>query len=207
MKTLSEKQDDVSFERLIHQVLDQQYGYCNDFFHPEVVAGLRQQLIHHYQAGAMHPAGVGANFDYQKNAAIRGDVIKWIEPDSDQAFEQIFMEKIQRLIKYLNETCYTSINDFEFHYARYEAGSFYKRHLDQFKSAKGRKFSFVLYLNEDWAPENDGRISLFIDQHRVDSLFPKAGRVLFFRSDQLEHEVHASVDRSRMSIAGWLKNS
>lgn len=88
-----------------------------------------------------------------------------------------FLEKIKQFIHYLNTTCYTQINQFEFHYAYYEAGSFYKRHLDQFKSHRGRKYSLVVYLNEKWQDSDGGNLRLYLDELEADVL-PVGGRAV-----------------------------
>ncbi len=113
------------------------------------------------------------------------------------------MEQVNSLIAYLNVTCYTGINDVEFHYAYYARGSFYKRHLDQFKTDSGRKFSLVTYLNDNWQPEDGGALVLYVDEKPI-TLYPNAGRTVFFKSELVEHEVKPS-NRDRLSIAGWLK--
>lgn len=196
--------DTQSFEILIDGLIHKGVGSCDFFFEPETVQGLRANLLRHFCKGEMQPAGVGKNFDYTKNAAIRGDLIRWLDKSSSDPFESLFLDKVSQFIKHMNATCYTGINDFEFHYALYDVGSFYKRHLDQFRSDKGRLFSFVLYLNEDWADKDGGNISLYLEAGEM-TLLPVEGRVVFFKSDQIEHEVHPSMSRPRLSIAGWLK--
>ncbi len=196
--------DTQNFEILIDGLINRGVGSCDFFFEPETVRGLRANLLRHFCKGEMRPAGVGKNFDYTKNAAIRGDLIRWVDKSCSDPFESLFINKVQQFIAHMNATCYTGINDFEFHYALYETGSFYKRHLDQFRSDKGRLFSFVLYLNEDWAESDGGSISLYLEEGEM-TLLPDEGRVVFFKSDQTEHEVHPSMNRPRLSIAGWLK--
>jgi len=78
--------------------------------------------------------------------------------------------------------------------------------LDQFKSEKGRKFSIVLYLNHDWKAEDGGTLSLYPTKGDQREISPLEGRIVFFRSDEMEHEVYPSFTRERNSIAGWLKN-
>lgn len=192
------------FELLINGLIDNEYGSVDSFFKQETITGLRNTLLKHFCKGAMHPAGIGRNFDYQKNLTVRGDLIKWLSPNSGNVYEQLFFEKISQFTAHLNQTCYTGINDFEFHYALYDVGSFYKKHLDQFKSDKGRKFSFILYLNEDWEKEEGGNLTLYL-KDKCSSIYPIENRIVFFASDKLEHEVHPSFKRPRMSIAGWLK--
>ncbi|GAA4829181.1 2OG-Fe(II) oxygenase [Algivirga pacifica] len=199
--------EEALFEELIQGMVSQKFGVCDTFLDPSLTEGLRNNLLSYLGDGKMKPAGIGQNFDYQKNAEVRGDVIKWIENDSNDPFERQFLDKVERFIQYLNSTCYTSINAYEFHYAYYEQGSFYQRHLDQFKSDKGRKFSLVTYLNEDWQPENGGKLSLYLEGEKEIEVYPIGGRSACFKADELEHEVHVSPDRYRLSIAGWLKNS
>lgn len=44
-----------------------------------------------------------------------------------------------------------------------------------------------------------------IDKEQI-NISPLGGQMVFFRSDLMEHEVHASSTRERRSIATWLKN-
>lgn len=199
-------EDEIQFEQLISGLIDQNYGVCDQFLSVELLQGLRANLRKYHQEGKMHPAGVGRHFDYQRNLEVRGDVIRWIEDESDNRYEQELFMKIENFIRYLNQTCYTRINAKEFHYAFYDVGSFYKRHLDQFKSHRGRQFSLVIYLNEDWKEQDGGNLRLYLDGDRIEDIYPIGGRAVFFKSDQLEHEVMPSAQRSRISIAGWLKN-
>ena len=98
-------------------------GTMSGFLSPELTAGLRRNLLQK-EEGMMHPAGIGKHFDFQRNLEIRGDVICWIEEDTDDPFEQEFLDQMRRFVEHLNPTCYTGIRSFEFHYALYEAGSF-----------------------------------------------------------------------------------
>ena len=194
---------DSEFEQLIDGLMEQGYGVSDRFLLPATVAGLRENLLRHYESGEMKPAGIGKKQDFQRDTRVRGDVIRWIEPATADPHERTLYDKIDRFIAYLNRTCYTGLSDSEFHYAYYPPGSFYKRHIDQFRSDSGRKYSLVIYLNENWQPDEGGEISLY-GKEEV-RLLPLAGRAVFFQSDKLEHEVHPSPERFRMSIAGWLK--
>jgi len=197
---------EAQFEKLITGLIDQNYGICDGFLSADLLTGLRTNLLALHRDGAMHPAGIGRHFDFQKNLEVRGDVIRWIEDESTNPYEQELMNKVKLFIQYLNETCYTQINKMEFHYAFYDVGSFYKRHLDQFKSHRGRKFSLVIYLNDDWDEVDGGNLRLYLDGDKVEDVYPVGGRAVFFKSDELEHEVMPAPHRSRLSIAGWLKS-
>jgi SM-20-related protein len=199
-----ELSDEQQFESLIEGLIQQEYGICDHFFPPEETRGLRENLLAYHQGGLMYPAGVGRHFDFQKNAEIRGDVIYWLDKATKNPLEILFLAKVEKFIRYLNKSCYTAINDYEFHYAYYEQNSFYKRHLDQFKSNRGRQYSMVFYLNDDWQESDGGALSMYIGE-TTQKVYPYGGRMVFFKSDQTEHEVHAAPQRPRISIAGWLK--
>ncbi len=194
------------FEELIQGLIDNQYGCCNDFIIPSVIAELRNNLTLLNASGNLKSAGIGNKVDFKNDVLIRSDKVNWIEELSTNEYEKIYLAKIWRFIHHLNTTCFTSIKTFESHYANYELGSFYKRHLDQFKTEKGRKFSIVLYLNQDWEEKDAGLLSLYPLNSAQKNIAPIEGRMVFFRSDEMEHEVHPSATRERKSIAGWLKN-
>jgi SM-20-related protein len=84
----------------------------------------------------------------------------------------------------------------------YPPGSYYKRHLDQFKKDDHRKLSVICYLNENWKEEEGGQLRIYLPDKDIDVL-PIAGRLVCFRSDQLEHEVLRAT-RPRLSITGWI---
>jgi SM-20-related protein len=107
------------------------------------------------------------------------------------------------LVNFLNTTCFTGINDYEFHYALYEKGSFYKKHLDQFKGNNSRQFTLIFYLNEDWESGDGGELRVYIDNAYRD-IQPNNQKAVFFKSSEIEHEVLESQTQ-RMSITGWLR--
>ena len=84
----------------------------------------------------------------------------------------------------------------------YPAGSFYKRHLDQFKADDHRKLSVICYLNNNWTAERGGQLRLHLSTDILDIL-PLAGRMVCFRSDQIEHEVLPAI-KDRLSLTGWI---
>lgn len=205
MQTTVNELHKQQYERLITGLISNEFGVCDDFFSADIIAGLRNNLMQYYNEGTMYRAGIGKDADYTKDKEIRRDVICWINEKSEDGFERIFIDKINEFYNYLNKTCYTSINAFEFHYAYYDVGSFYKRHIDQFQTDNGRLFSFVLYLNEGWETDDGGELVLYTKE-KTKTILPIEGRVAFFKSDVTEHEVKVALTRPRLSIVGWLKN-
>ena len=100
---------------------------------------------------------------------------------------------------------HTRINDFELHYSYYSKGSFFKRHVDQFKNNNSRKFSMIIYLNPFWEKEDSGELKLYLKDDL--SISPTMNKCVLFRSEMIEHEVLPSNAESRLSITIWLKQS
>lgn len=206
--------EDISFvenpqyERIIEDILKQQYSIVEDFFTDEEVALLRQSLIAKHEEDAFKKAAIGNRVNEIIVKSIRGDVILWIDEIKANEAENLFFNKINSLVNYLNKTCFLGILQKEFHYALYPVGTFYKRHIDTFQNDDRRKLSIVCYLNEDgWLPENGGELVLYLNENGEETekvIYPFPGRVVIFESQIIEHEVKP-VNKERMSITGWLK--
>ncbi|CAN5153352.1 2OG-Fe(II) oxygenase [soil metagenome] len=136
------------------------------------------------------------------NESVRGDYIQWIDPLTASAPVGLYLQRLQELAQYLNRSLFLSLKDSEIHLTLYPIGTFYKRHLDQFKSDDHRKISVICYLNENWKEEDGGQLVLHLSHGPVDVL-PAAGKIVCFRSDLIEHEVLPAT-RERLSLTGWL---
>ncbi|MDX2245252.1 MAG: 2OG-Fe(II) oxygenase [Bacteroidia bacterium] len=191
------------FEQLVDGLLAHNYGQVGDFLDPPLIVALRHHLLDRFERGKMHEAGIGNQALFQKNKAVRGDFISWIDETTANEDEQKFLRRVNDFVEYLNRTCYAGIRSIEFHYALYPEGSFYRRHKDQFRTDSGRKFSLITYLNEDWREADGGQLVLYGETE--EKINPQAGRAVFFRADEIEHEV-LEARRPRMSLTGWLKN-
>jgi SM-20-related protein len=160
--------------------------------------------IDHFQNGlkSFKKAGIGKKQDRQINEGIRGDYIYWLEKNNCPRAAQLYLERLSKLVEYLNQELYLSLKDYEVHMTIYPAGSYYRRHLDQFKHDDHRKLSIICYLNDGWKEEHGGQLRMFFEKNALDVL-PIAGRVVCFRSDRIEHEVLPAT-RERLSLTGWI---
>lgn len=152
-------QEENQFEELIQGLINDNYGCCDNFLSDSTMLGLRENMEILNDSGKMIAAGIGNKLNFHKNDAIRKDKVNWISEQSINEHEEVYLNKIWRFIDYLDKTCFTSIRNFESHYSSYDKGSFYRKHIDQFKSEKGREYSIVLYLNQNWKNEDDGQLS------------------------------------------------
>jgi SM-20-related protein len=191
------------FDVLIDSYLDNQIGIDAGFLSKPLSAGLQQHIKELQQQEHLSSAGIGNAERKDPNQKMRGDQIYWLDKSHDNIFELEFLDRVDKFIAYLNESCYAGINASEFHYAVYPEGTGYKRHLDQFKNDDNRKFSLINYLNEDWL-ESDGGQLLVYPESGMQQILPQSQTAVFFNSQEIEHEV-AQANRQRMSITGWLK--
>jgi SM-20-related protein len=191
------------FDLLIDSYLENKIGFDPGFLNEALSKGLQQNIFQLQKDELMTAAGVGNEVVMDTNQKMRGDKIYWMDKSHPNVFEQEFILHVEDFIEYLNRTCYTGINGYEFHYAVYEEGSGYKRHKDQFKNDSNRKYSLIHYLNDDWVKEDGGHLLVYQNEE-VQSISPQSKTAVFFKSDEMEHEVSKS-NRSRMSVTGWLK--
>ncbi len=191
------------FDVLINSFIDNKVGLAEYFLSKPLAAQLKENLIALYANQQMLAAGIGNNTLLQHDKLIRSDRIYWLDRSHDNPSEIAFFELMDSFVSYLNSTCYTGITGYEFHYALYEKGSFYKKHLDQFKNNKSRAFSMIMYLNADWQENDGGELCIYHNDYQQ-LIAPINGTCVFFKSNELEHEV-LMTHQPRLSITGWLK--
>ncbi len=181
---------------------DNGYAVIDNFLSPHEVKSILE--LDEFQNGMLQfrKAGIGKSLDKQINEAIRGDYIQWIDRASASPAVQCYLTKLHEMISFVNQNLFLSLKDYEVHMTIYPPGSYYKRHLDQFKKDDHRKLSVIVYLNESWTEAEGGQLRIYLPDKYIDVL-PIAGRLVCFRSDQLEHEV-LPASRPRLSITGWI---
>lgn len=194
-----------AFETIINSYLENNVGLKNDFLNDTLSTNLKENLLHLLANEQMKAASIGSQSNLTTNKLIRSDIIYWLDRKHNNIHENSFFDLIDNFIIYLNRTCFTGITSYEFHYAYYDKGSSYKRHLDQFKCNKDRAFSMIMYLNSDWIPADGGQLCIY-NLGDTQIISPTNGKCVFFKSSELEHEVLLSF-KPRMSITGWLKTN
>ncbi|WP_428658000.1 2OG-Fe(II) oxygenase [Runella sp.] len=192
------------FDNLMDSIAEQSYGVVDFFLTSEEISALVVTLRERHSAGSFKKAGIGQGNDQHVQAQIRGDQILWLDEHSTVVVEQVYFQKINTLIQCLNRSCYLGLKDFELHYALYPIGTFYKRHLDRFKTDSHRKISIICYLNEDWQAADGGELVIYLPGNQPIKIAPFGGRLVCFEADLLEHEVLPAT-HERLSLTGWLR--
>ncbi len=192
-----------TFDALINSFIDDKVGIATNFLSAALASNLRENMSALNLEKMLMPAGTGNDTRVVHNTLFRSDKICWLDRSNNNLHENEFFDLMDNFVSYLNSTCYTGITGYEFHYALYEKGSFYKKHLDQFKNNTGRKYSMIMYLTLDWQQGDGGELCLY-QNNTLQKIAPESGTSVFFKSSELEHEVLVA-NRPRMSITGWLK--
>ncbi len=203
------------FETIIDSIAGEGYGVLDNFLTADDVSALAGQLRHRRAEGQFRTAGIGQG-QATIETRIRGDEILWLDEKKATPEETAFLTRIDAFRQYVNQTCYMGLQDAEFHYALYPPGTFYKRHLDQFRTGARpgdaqRKLSVICYLNTDWTEADGGQLAIYLPDdetgtERTVAIEPLGGRLVCFESGRLEHEVKPAT-RERLSLTGWLRTA
>lgn len=193
--------DESQLDQLVDQLAEEGYGIIDHFFSEVEV----DAVIHRFQdlseEGEFKKAGIGKMQHFAVDKTIRGDYIRWINPNDMSEITASYVGRMRQLMEYLNRTCFLGLKDFEAHFAMYPSGTFYKRHADRFQHNAHRIISTVCYLNKGWEEKDGGQLRMFLPEQEFD-IAPLSGRMVCFRSE-IEHEV-LITSRPRYSITGWM---
>jgi SM-20-related protein len=193
------------FETLIDSYIENKVGISENFIGTQLSNDLQSEMKQNFDAHLFHKAGIGNKENEQHQSAIRSDKIFWLDRCHNNKTENLFLDRMDGFINYLNQECYTGITHCEFHYAIYEKGTYYAKHLDQFQQNSDRAFSMIHYLNNDWQQNDGGELCIHHASHQQ-LITPTNGKSVFFKSSELPHEVLVT-NEPRLSITGWLKTN
>ena len=173
----------------------------DDFISNELFENIMEFFHKMEESDKLKKAGIGAQQNFQVKAEIRGDFIYWLDENRDLELAPFF-ELMDELTQKLKRFCYLSLSGSEFHIAKYPAGSFYRKHLDQFSERANRQITVLIYLNNNWQKGDGGELMIYKDGEEIE-IEPIAKRLLLFKSDVIEHEV-LTTNVPRYSLTGWL---
>lgn len=172
-------------------------------------AGLLQALAAEveilHRTDAMKKAGIGRGNDLMRDRSVRRDKIAWLQGMTTP--QAALFEFLDALREGLNRRLFLGLKRFETHYATYQPGDFYKKHLDSFQGRASRVVSLVLYLNENWQAADGGALQVFNqenDNEVCGLVLPELGRMALFLSEDIPHEV-LPANRTRYSLACWFR--
>lgn len=185
-------------------------GWCvrPDAIEPALVAKLRAETLDRWQHGGFRHARVGQGAEKDVHAEVRRDWVNWLDPEGLTPAQSEYWANIEALRQTINESLYLGVQTFEAHLAVYPPDAFYRRHTDQFRGAKHRVVSVILYLNENWTAADGGQLRMYLPDgaggETALDVVPHGGTLVTFLAARFEHEVLAAR-RQRMSLTGWMR--
>ncbi|MDD4976313.1 MAG: 2OG-Fe(II) oxygenase [Bacteriovorax sp.] len=192
----------MDHENLIFSLIERGQYSCESFLDPS----LCQKLVTELKTLPMRAAKISKGSSEQNIPSIRNDSIFWLSAAQNSQAQNEYLEKMSKLMNIINRELYLGLKQFEGHFACYDQGGFYKKHLDQFKGNNERLISAVTYLN---TPIQGGELRTYSrdNQDIIEAdIAPIAGTLVCFLSNQIYHEVLPTTSE-RLSIAGWLRTT
>ncbi|ELA9391353.1 2OG-Fe(II) oxygenase [Vibrio parahaemolyticus] len=185
--------------KLIDALATDGYYIWDDFLSEDEVTQLRDCIPDNWKK-----ARIGRNDDVTRIESIRSDKIQWLKPAMGQPIEN-YLSKMEEIRQEVNRHFFLGLFEYEAHFAKYEKGDFYQKHLDCFKGNENRRLTTVFYMNESWSEEDAGELVVYdLNDKEIATIPPREGRLLVFLSEQFPHEV-LPTNAERFSIAGWFR--
>lgn len=173
------------------------------FLPADLTLALAAECLALRNVDALKWASVGRGKQQTRQASIRGDQIRWLKAGQSLACDR-YLQIMDNLRLLLNRHLFLGLDEYESHFAFYAPGASYMKHLDRFRDDDCRTISAVIYLNEDWLPEQGGALRLHPEGECTEDITPLACRLVLFLSADMLHEVLPAT-RDRMSLAGWFR--
>lgn len=191
----------MALEQLLDSIAEKGWYVWDDFLTLEQVKLLKNCASDDWQR-----ARIGRNEDTQRASEIRRDKIQWLDSDMGKPVQD-YLERMEFIRREVNQALFLGLFEYEAHFAQYEVGDFYKKHLDAFRGNESRKLTTVFYMNEDWRDANGGELKVYdLNDQLIQTIAPIAGRLVVFLSEQFPHEV-LPAHAKRYSIAGWFRTN
>lgn len=188
------------FLEIIDALVDNGYSVIPNALNPELCHSLKitAQTQRNYRY-----AGISKSPRKHLDSRRRRDKISWLKEDS--ASQSHYLDFMQKLQEQLNHQLYLGINYYESHFAIYEEGAFYEKHIDAFKGGKNRVITTVYYLNDAWDEKDGGELIMYNEENQyINTIMPLANTLVIFLSEKFPHEV-LPANKPRLSIAGWFR--
>ncbi len=184
---------------LIDALFTQGYYVWDDFLSAQEVSELKECIPENWKK-----ARIGRNEEVTRESSIRSDKIQWLTPSMGAPVAN-YLSKMEKIRLEANRHFFLGLFEYEAHFAKYEKGDFYQKHLDCFQGNENRRLTTVFYMNDEWSEEDAGELVVYdLDDNPLMTLPPKSGRLFVFLSEQFPHEV-LPTNTERFSIAGWFR--
>ncbi len=132
--------DESLFENIVEDLVTQGFSIQENGL-PDFITQALLSCQHSISEQEYKAAGIGRAEHYKKAQSVRGDAICWITGSSKEG--ALWLSWCEAMQSYINRTLFMGLFSFESHFACYEPGKYYKRHVDAFKGQDNRVLSLI----------------------------------------------------------------
>lgn len=201
----------IDYYAIAEELAQNNYVVIDSFIPFDESVELLSLLNERKFSGAFKPAAIGKSGEKEIIQEIRSDQIHWLDEQDSSDTIKAWFKRVSLLSETLKEQLFLPIKRFECHFAHYPHGTFYKKHLDEFRVSEGRVLSVIGYLTPNWQLGDGGELLIYDHsvkpahkQPVIKTIEPLMGRLVILKSDTVPHEV-ALAKKDRYSITGWLR--
>jgi SM-20-related protein len=188
--------------QLVDDIETQGYSVLDEFLSENELMAINQAFDCWREQNLFTPAKIGKEESLQLKSSIRGDETWWFDVVQPPQELRPVLAKVDFLKNLLNQSLFLGLKDWEVHLASYAPGAFYRKHLDR-HSQSTRKLSVIIYLNQNWRPQDGGELIIYSkNDEELVRVSPVGGRIVAFLSEEFPHEVLPAM-RERRSLTGW----
>ncbi|MBL0707491.1 MAG: 2OG-Fe(II) oxygenase [Sulfurimonas sp.] len=188
------------YPQIIDALVDKGYIVIKNALEKELVSGLITELKDEKD---FTRAGISGAGDLHLDSTKRRDKIHWL--DGKTIFQDRYLNFTDTLKEHLNRELFLGLKYYESHFAIYDRGDFYEKHLDAFRNSKNRVVTTVFFLNENWGKSDGGELIVYDKNDNIlAQITPELNTLVVFMSEVFPHEVKPT-NRKRYSIAGWFR--
>lgn len=156
-----------------------------------------------HRQGSLKPATIGRRRSHVPD--VRGDWICWLSAVNDAPSLTGLWDWLDRLREEIRAAAWLPLHRFAVQISRYPPSGQYARHVDAMPGDPNRVLTAVLYLNEDWTPQDGGQLRVW-EPDRVRDIEPIGGRLVLFLSEKLHHAV-LPTHTPRTAITAWFRGA
>src|SRR5690606_33636489 len=114
------------FDAIADGLAEHGYAVADQFLSQDEVDSILAEGKFQASADEFKKAGIGNKQSLQIQESIRGDYIKWLDRTTSAPAVQVYLNRLDELVKFLNQALFLSLKDFEVHQTVYPVGSYYK---------------------------------------------------------------------------------
>ena len=124
-------------DQLIDALFTHGYYVWDDFLKEDEVEQLRDCIPEDWKK-----ARIGRNDETVRESRMRSDKIQWLHPKMGLPVE-CYLAKMEQIRLEANRHFFLGLFEYEAHFAKYEKGDFYQKHLDSFQGNENRRLTTV----------------------------------------------------------------